>query len=58
MLAASPVELDLRLPSGRLHAQRFGPESAPLVVCVPGLSANMKSFDFLGERGGPRSLCP
>ena len=54
MLAASPVELDLQLPSGRLHAQRFGAESAPLVVCVPGLSANMKSFDFLGERlGGP-----
>jgi pimeloyl-ACP methyl ester carboxylesterase len=56
MLAASPVELEIQLPSGRLHAQRFGSESAPLVVCVPGLSANMKSFDFLGERLGSPSL--
>lgn len=46
----SPVEFDLSLPAGRLHAQRFGSASAPLVLCVPGLSANMKSFDFLGER--------
>jgi pimeloyl-ACP methyl ester carboxylesterase len=54
MVVASPLELDLQLASGRLHAQRFGSESAPLAVCVPGLSANMKSFDFLGERlGGP-----
>jgi hypothetical protein len=30
------VELDLQLPSGRLHAQRFGAPSAPLAVCVPG----------------------
>ena len=45
-----PHELDLQLPSGRIHAQRFGPEGAPLAICVPGLSANLKSFDFLGER--------
>ncbi|MBV9577712.1 MAG: alpha/beta hydrolase [Chloroflexi bacterium] len=50
MTAANLTEFDLDLASGRLHAQRFGPTSAPLVVCVPGLSANMKSFDFLGER--------
>ena len=43
-------EFDLLLPSGRLHAQRFGPAEAPLVLCVPGLSANLKSFDFLCER--------
>lgn len=43
-------EFDLQLPSGRIHAQRFGPPDAPLVLAVPGLSANMKSFDFLGER--------
>src|SRR5437588_12215473 len=52
MLAANPLVLDISLPSGRLHAQRFGPATAPLVLCVPGLSANMKSFDFLGERIG------
>lgn len=43
-------ELDLRIPSGTLHAQRFGSEAAPLVLCLPGLSANMRGFDFLGER--------
>jgi 3-oxoadipate enol-lactonase len=43
-------EFDLQLPSGRLHAQRFGSPDAPLVLCVPGLTANLKSFDFLCER--------
>src|SRR5579859_5702296 len=46
------VEFDLQLASGRLHAQRFGSPSAALVVCLPCLTANMKSFDFLGERLG------
>jgi pimeloyl-ACP methyl ester carboxylesterase len=44
------TEFDLTLPSGRLHAQSFGPREAPLVLCLPGLSANLKSFDFIGER--------
>src|SRR5438105_13913794 len=56
MLAANPVELGLHLPSGRLHAQRFGAATAPLVLCLPGLTANMKSFDFLGERLGSDNL--
>jgi pimeloyl-ACP methyl ester carboxylesterase len=51
-IADVAVELDLDLPSGRLHAQRFGSPSAPLAICLPGLSANMRSFDFLGERLG------
>jgi pimeloyl-ACP methyl ester carboxylesterase len=46
----------LPLPSGRLHAQRFGSPEGRLVLCVPGLSANMKSFDFLGERLGSDDL--
>jgi pimeloyl-ACP methyl ester carboxylesterase len=41
--------LNLPLPSGTLRAHRFGPAGAPLVVCVHGLSANSRSFDFLGE---------
>ncbi|TMF91516.1 MAG: alpha/beta hydrolase [Chloroflexi bacterium] len=49
-MAMITSELDLQLPSGRLHAQRFGSPHAPMVLCVPGLSANLKSFDFLGER--------
>jgi pimeloyl-ACP methyl ester carboxylesterase len=47
---ATATEFDLELPSGRIHAQRFGSQSAPLVLCVPGLSANIKSFDFICER--------
>jgi pimeloyl-ACP methyl ester carboxylesterase len=45
-------EFDLELPSGRLHAQRFGSRQAPLVLGIPGLSANLCSFAFLGERLG------
>ena len=45
-------EFDLQLPSGLLHASRFGPEDGPLVVCVPGLSANLRSFDVLGAHLG------
>ena len=53
---ATATEFDLQLPSGRLHAQRFGPPDAPLALCVPGLSANMKEFDFLAERIAGDSL--
>ncbi len=49
-MIGAPVELDVTVRSGRLHAQRFGSSTAPLALCVPGLSANMKSLDFLGER--------
>jgi len=53
---STSTEFDLQLPSGRLHAQRFGPPDAPLALCVPGLSANLKEFDFLGERIAGDSL--
>lgn len=43
-------EFDLDLPSGRLHAQRFGERDAPLVIAVHGLSANMHGFDYLAPR--------
>ena len=43
-------EFDLRLPSGRFHAKRFGSPDAPLALCLPGLSANLASFDFICER--------
>jgi pimeloyl-ACP methyl ester carboxylesterase len=56
MLRTSSVEIDLDLPAGRLHAQRFGSSDAPLAICVPGLSANMKMFDFLCERLGSDEL--
>ena len=47
---ATGTEFELGLPSGRLHAQRFGSPEAPLTLCIPGLSANLKSFDFICER--------
>jgi pimeloyl-ACP methyl ester carboxylesterase len=43
-------EFDLELASGRLHAKRHGPADAPLVIGIPGLSANLMSFEFIGER--------
>lgn len=42
-------EFDLQLSSGRLHAARRG-ERGPLVLCLPGLSANLRSFDLIGAR--------
>lgn len=44
------MDFDLHIPSGRIHARRFGEPEAPLVLCVPGLSANLSSFDFIAER--------
>lgn len=40
-------EFDLYLSSGRVHGARSG-DCGPLVICVPGLSANLRSFDFIG----------
>ncbi|HEY3690834.1 MAG TPA: alpha/beta fold hydrolase [Pseudonocardiaceae bacterium] len=45
--ASAFEEFDLQLSSGRVHAARSGGHG-PLVVCVPGLSANLRSFDFIG----------
>jgi 3-oxoadipate enol-lactonase len=46
--AVEATALDLDLPAGRIHAERRGAGS--LVLCVPGLSANLRGFDFLAER--------
>ena len=45
----APVELDFELSSGRFRAHSFGPASGRLTLGVHGLSANSRSFDFLGE---------
>ena len=48
------VPLEVRTVHGTLHAESFGTEGAPLAVCIPGLSANLRGFDFLAERlAGP-----
>jgi pimeloyl-ACP methyl ester carboxylesterase len=47
--AAKGVEFDLVLPSGRLRALRFGDERGRLVLCIPGISATSRTFDYIGE---------
>jgi pimeloyl-ACP methyl ester carboxylesterase len=55
---AASTDFDLDLPGGRIRAHRFGDPAAELVLCVPGLSANSRWFDYLGERlaGGGRQI--
>ena len=48
-MPTTPVEFTLDLTSGRFRAHRFGPASGRLTLAVHGLSANSRSFDFLGE---------
>jgi hypothetical protein len=48
LLSATP--LDFELASGRLHAEGRGPAGETLVLAIPGLSANLRGFDFLAER--------
>ncbi|HEV1998054.1 MAG TPA: alpha/beta hydrolase [Candidatus Dormibacteraeota bacterium] len=43
-------ELDLQLPSGRIHVERFGSAAAHLAIGVPGVSANLKGLTFIAER--------
>jgi pimeloyl-ACP methyl ester carboxylesterase len=44
------IELQLQLSSVRLQAKRWGSEVAPLAICIPGLSQDERSFDFLAGR--------
>jgi len=44
------TDFDLQLPGGRVRAHRLGDPEGELVLCAPGLSANSRWFDFLGER--------
>ncbi len=48
------MDLDLELPSGRGRARRHGAAGAPAVICVPGLTANLCSFDLIGQRAARR----
>jgi pimeloyl-ACP methyl ester carboxylesterase len=43
-------ELSLELPSGRFQAVAHGGAGAPLVLCLHGLSANSRAWDFLGAK--------
>ena len=44
------ASLELSLSSGSLHALQSGPAQGAPVVCVPGLSANARSFELLAAR--------
>lgn len=51
--ASDPVvaeDFDVPVASGHLRAHRFGRPGDPLVICVPGISANSRWFDYLAER--------
>jgi pimeloyl-ACP methyl ester carboxylesterase len=49
-----PEEFDIPLSSATLHAARWGAPTAPLTLCVHGVSANLHAFDYLAERlAGP-----
>jgi pimeloyl-ACP methyl ester carboxylesterase len=39
--------IQLRLPSGTVHALRSGATAGTPVICVPGLSSNARSFDAI-----------
>jgi pimeloyl-ACP methyl ester carboxylesterase len=45
-----PVAIDLDTPGGRLRAELSGPADGRLVVCLPGLTANLRGFDEIGGR--------
>jgi pimeloyl-ACP methyl ester carboxylesterase len=48
------VPRDFVLASGRIHAEDRGPVAETLVIAIPGLSANLRGFDFLAERVASR----
>ena len=41
---------DIPVTIGHLRVHRFGPAGGPLAICVPGISANSRWFDYLAER--------
>ncbi|MFN2463301.1 MAG: alpha/beta fold hydrolase [Candidatus Dormibacteria bacterium] len=47
MGSQSAIETDFTLASGRIHAEVGGNPHAALVIGVPGLSANLHSFDVI-----------
>ncbi len=55
-VAVTPQEFDLQLPSGRFHAKRYGSADGGLVLGLPGLSANLVSFDFFGQELAPLGM--
>ena len=44
------MDFDVVVPSGRIRARRWGAPDAPLLLCVPGLSANLCAYTAIAER--------
>ena len=44
------MDSDIALPSGRIRARRWGAPAAPLLLCVPGLSANLCGYTRIAEQ--------
>lgn len=42
--------MEIDAPGGRLHAELSGPPDGRLVLCLPGLTANLRGFDVMGGR--------
>ncbi|MBO0676097.1 alpha/beta hydrolase [Mycolicibacterium sp. S2-37] len=52
---SGPKDFDTTLPSGRVRVRRWGPDDAPLLLCVHGISANLTAFTHLaGRLAGPQ----
>jgi pimeloyl-ACP methyl ester carboxylesterase len=43
-------DFDVPVGGGHIHVHRFGNPAGQLVICVPGISANARWFDYLAER--------
>ena len=52
--AQAPVSTRFRLSSGEIAAEISGNPTAPLVIGIPGLSANLRSFDVIFEALDPQ----
>ena len=50
MSVPPPAAIDIDVPAGRLRADLRGPAGGGLVICLPGLTANLRGFDVIGPR--------
>ncbi len=48
--SAPAAATDIEVGSGRLRAACWAPAGGSLVLCLPGLTANVRGFDLLGAR--------
>lgn len=49
MIGPDPADMDLQVPGGRIRARRHGDGGHPLVLGVPGLSANLVSLERIAS---------